>query len=363
MTEREQQIFQLIKQDPMIPQQDIADKLGISRSAVAGHIMNMTHKGIILGKGYILSESKYAVVIGGANMDILGQPQQAMHQGDSNPGVVSCSPGGVGRNIAENIARLGTEVRLISVVGNDTYGQLIIDKTRQAGVDVSPVMKLSDGTTSTYLSLLNEDGDMQVAVSDMSILDKLTIESLEPHIEVLKRAEVIVVDTNLSESVLEYIFSQFADKPIFVDTVSSTKAVKIKPYLSHIHTLKPNIKEAQSLSDLPHHDADDLETIADWFLNQGTQRIFLSLGEEGVFYKDAQGSQHFPTVSTDIKNANGAGDAFLAGLVHSYINKWSVERSSEFAMAAASVALSDVATINPNFSENAVKRVLNEAEC
>ncbi|GLQ72489.1 kinase [Vibrio sp. vnigr-6D03] len=363
MTEREQQIFQLIKQDPMIPQQSIAEKLGISRSAVAGHIMNMTNKGIILGKGYILSESQYAVVIGGANMDILGQPKHTMHQGDSNPGVVSCSPGGVGRNIAENIARLGTEVRLISVVGNDTYGQLILDKTRQAGVDVSSVLKLSDGTTSTYLSLLNEDGDMQVAVSDMSILERLTIESLEPHLETIKRAEVIVIDTNLSESLLEYIFSQFSDKPIFVDTVSSTKAVKIKPYLNQIHTLKPNIKEAQSLSDLPYHNQEDLSAIADWFLNQGTQQIFLSLGAEGVFYKDDQRTQLFPTVSNHIENANGAGDAFLAGLAHSFINKWSVEKSGEYAMAAASVALSDVATINPNFSDSAIQRVLNETEC
>lgn len=168
---------------------------------------------------------------------------------------------------------------------------------------------------------------MQVAVSDMSILERLTIESLEPHLETIKRAEVIVIDTNLSESLLEYIFSQFSDKPIFVDTVSSTKAVKIKPYLNQIHTLKPNIKEAQSLSDLPYHNQEDLSAIADWFLNQGTQQIFLSLGAEGVFYKDDQRTQLFPTVSNHIENANGAGDAFLAGLAHSFINKWSVEKA------------------------------------
>ncbi len=363
MTEREQQIFQLIKREPMIPQQNIAEKLGISRSAVAGHIMNMTNKRIILGNGYILSKSHYAVVIGGANMDILGQPKQDMHQGDSNPGVVSCSPGGVGRNIAENIARLGSEVRLISVVGDDTYGQLIIDKTRQAGVDVSSVLKLSDGTTSTYLSLLTQEGDMQVAVSDMSILERLTVESLQPHIETLKRAEVIVVDTNLSEPLLEFIFNQFSDTPIFVDTVSSTKAVKIKPYLSQIHTLKPNIQEAQSLSELPYHNSDDLSSIADWFLNQGTQRLFLSLGAEGVFYKDHHCSQLLPTMSAYIENTNGAGDAFLAGLTHCFINQWPVNKSFEYAIAAASVALSDVATINPNFSDSAIQRVLKDSKC
>ncbi len=117
------------------------------------------------------------------------------------------------------------------------------------------------------------------------------------------------------------------------------------------------------MSDLPYHNQEDLSAIADWFLNQGTQQIFLSLGAEGVFYKDDQRTQLFPTVSNHIENANGAGDAFLAGLAHSFINKWSVEKSGEYAMAAASVALSDVATINPNFSDSAIQRVLNETEC
>ena len=178
MTERELEILALLKQDPLIAQQNLADQLGISRSAVAGHIMNLTNKGVIRGKGYILAESRYAVVIGGANMDILGRPLNSLQVGDSNPGSVTCSPGGVGRNIAENLARLGSQTRLISAIGKDTYGQMIMNQCQQAGIDMKGCLQLNDANTSTYLSVLDGDSDMHVAINDMAILERLSVEVL-----------------------------------------------------------------------------------------------------------------------------------------------------------------------------------------
>jgi pseudouridine kinase len=360
MTERELQILALLKQDPQIAQQTVADLLGISRSSVAGHIMNLTNKGVILGKGYILSPDRYTVVIGGANMDILGRPFNTLHSGDSNPGVVSCSPGGVGRNIAENLARMGSDTRLISAIGKDTYGQLILQQCRQAGIDSQACLELSDANTSTYLSVLDGNGDMHVAIADMAIIERLDVDVLKSRADMIRRAELLVLDANLSEVALEYLLCNFADKPIFVDTVSCAKAHKLKPYLSSIHTLKPNLKEAQQLSGITIKDNNGLPSLANWFHDQGVKRVFLSLGSKGVFYSDQKQQALLPAICVDMINANGAGDAFLAGLAHSWIQQWPTLQSTRFAMAAAVVALSHIATINPNMSEISINRILKE---
>jgi pseudouridine kinase len=361
MTERELQILAMLKQDPQIAQQTMAEQLGISRSAIAGHIMNLTHKGAILGKGYILAPDRYTVVIGGANMDILGRPFSNLQNGDSNPGYVSCSPGGVGRNIAENLARMGSDTRLISAIGKDTYGQLILQQCRQAGIDSTACLELFDANTSTYLSVLDSNGDMHVAVADMAIIERLSVDVLKARSDMIRSAELLVIDANLSESALEYLLCNFADKPIFVDTVSCAKAHKLTPYLSGIHTLKPNLKEAQQLSGITIKDNTELPKLANWFHNQGVKRVFLSLGCEGVFYSDQKEQAFVPAMPVVMVNANGAGDAFLAGLAHSWIQQWSSIQSTRFAMAAAVVALSHIATINPNMSEISINRILKES--
>jgi pseudouridine kinase len=361
MTERELQILALLKQDPQIAQQAMADRLGISRSAIAGHIMNLTNKGAILGKGYILAADRYTVVIGGANMDILGRPFSGLQNGDSNPGHVSSSPGGVGRNIAENLARMGSDTRLISAVGKDNYGQLILQQCRDAGIDSQACLELFDANTSTYLSVLDSKGDMQVAIADMAIIERLTVDVLKTKADMIRRSELLVLDANLSGSALEYLLCNFADKPIFVDTVSCAKAHKLAPYLSGIHTLKPNLKEAQQLSGITIKDNTELPKLTDWFHHQGVQRVFLSLGSQGVFYSDQKEQAFVPTIPVDMVNANGAGDAFLAGLAHSWIQNWSTLQSTKFAMAAAVLTLSHIATINPNMSEISINRILKES--
>ena len=111
MTQRERQVLQCIESNPMISQQELADTLGITRSSAAVHISNLIKKGHIAGKGYVLRSGSYAVVIGGVNIDIGGHSFQPLIPADSNPGKISVSLGGVGRNIAHNLSLLGTDVR------------------------------------------------------------------------------------------------------------------------------------------------------------------------------------------------------------------------------------------------------------
>ncbi|MGB1238370.1 MAG: PfkB family carbohydrate kinase [Pseudomonadales bacterium] len=360
MTEREQQILNIIKSDPMISQQALADMLDISRSAVASHINNLNAKGIIKGRGYVIAEDQFCVAVGGANIDILGLPDFKTEPETSTPGKVSSSLGGVGRNIAENIARLGDRCYLIAPVGNDARGKQLIEQSTQAGILTSHMITLDGHSTSCYLSIVDEGGEMQLAVADMDILEHLTPTMLKKHLPLLHQAKLVVADTNLSPSVLHFLFEHLPEQAIFVDTVSVAKAVKILPFLSSIHTLKPNLLEAQTLAGFNIESDEKLPTLAQWFHDQGVKRIFISLGARGVYFSngETQGLVTLPPV--DICNTNGAGDAMMAALCHSYLDGKSINESAYYSLAAANSALSTPSTINPNLSVFAIEQQLKD---
>jgi pseudouridine kinase len=359
MTSREQEILALIRKDPMILQQEIARRLGISRSAVAGHIMKLTNKGIIKGRGYVVSDTPFVAVIGGANMDIHGKPARALRRHDSNPGMVHSSPGGVARNIAENLARLGADCRLISAIGNDHYGQLLLQQCRDAGIDMQHVQQIDSAQTSTYLSVLDGSGDMHVAINDMAIIEELRPERLRSQETMLKQAALIILDTNLCDDTLAWLTDTLAEKTIFVDAVSTVKAKKIKPYLAAIHTLKTSLIEAEALSGLRARTQAERRKLAAWAHGKGVSRLFITLGEDGVFYStnDAQGVEKLQREKKTMENAGGAGDAFLGGLAYAWLKDWAMLKSVRFALAAAEVTLSDRASSSSAVSLTAVNRV------
>lgn len=140
----------------------------------------------------------FVCVIGGANIDIHGKSQQPLRSNDSNPGKVRIAAGGVARNIAENLARLGADTRLISAVGDDHHGQVLMRLSRAAGINVQNVVQIPSAATSTYLSVLDDSGDMLVAINDMSIIDELTIDRLRPLQAMLKQSSLMVLDAFLA---------------------------------------------------------------------------------------------------------------------------------------------------------------------
>lgn len=360
MTEREKEVLDILKENPMISQQELADKLCITRSSIAVHITNLMKKGYIKGKGYILTKSSYITVIGGSNMDIQGVPNKSLVMYDSNPGKVDISLGGVGRNIADNICRLGIGVKLISAVGNDLYGNEILSKCKSYGIDVDDCYVSSEHSTSIYVSILNDDNDMQLAISHMDILDKLDVSYIESKHQSINDSLAIVLDTNLSEEVIDYVTSTYSHIPIFVDTVSTSKCMKIKNIVGRFNTIKLNKYEAEALCDIKINTKDDLKHCADHLINLGAKNIYITLGKDGVFCANKNESVIVSGVKIDIINATGAGDAFTAALVYGYINNLELDMCAKFAVAASIIALSHENTINPNMSVENIEKILKE---
>lgn len=360
MTEREKEVLDILKENPMISQQELADKLCITRSSVAVHITNLMKKGYIKGKGYILNKSSYITVIGGSNMDIQGVPNKSLVMHDSNPGKVDISLGGVGRNIADNICRLGIGVKLISAVGNDLYGNEILSKCKSYGIDVDDCYISSEYSTSIYVSILNNDNDMQLAISHMNILDKLDVSYIESKHQSINDSLAIVIDTNLSEEVINYITSTYSHIPIFVDTVSTSKCMKIKNIIGRFNTIKLNKYEAEALCNIKINTKFDLKNCANYLIGLGAKNIYITLGKDGVFCANEKEHVIIDGVKIDIINATGAGDAFTAALVYGYINNLQLDMCAKFAVSASIIALSHENTINPNMSVENIEKMLKE---
>lgn len=361
MTQRERQILQWIEANPMISQAELADKLGITRSSVAVHISNLMKKGYIAGKGYVLRSGSYVVVVGGVNMDIGGSSLAPLVPEDSNPGHVRMSLGGVGRNIAHNLSLLGTDVRMLTAFGDDLHGQRIAASCSELGIDVSHALHLAGENTSTYLYITNPAGEMALAVSDMSVCDRITPAYLAANLAVLQNAQVIVCDTNIPEESLRYL-AENCSAPIFCDPVSTVKAEKIRPILGKLHTLKPNRLEAELLSGVKIHSKEDVEQAAQALLSTGLRRVFISLGADGCYGATHTGSAWMENLPAHMVNTTGCGDAFMAAIVWAYLEGTELEGTMKAGLAASSIAIETNETINPALSADALKARMSQTE-
>ena len=354
MTQRERQILQLIEANPMISQQELADKLGITRSSVAVHISNLTKKGCIAGKGYVLRSGSYAVVVGGVNVDIGGHSFAPLVASDSNPGRVSMSLGGVGRNIAHNASLLGVDVRLLTAYGDDLNGERVAASCSELGIDMSCALRVPGAATSTYLYLTDEKGEMALAVSDMAVCDKITPEYLANNLTLLQNAQLIVADCNIPGESLRYL-AENVTVPLFIDPVSTVKAEKLRPILDKIHTLKPNRLEAELLSGVKIETKEDVAKAADKLMEMGVHRLFISLGGDGVLAAMGEEKLWLPNLPGNMVNTTGCGDSFTAAIVWAYLEGKDLRSTAMAGLAAGSITMESPETINPAMSADLLK--------
>lgn len=349
MTDREREILDFIRKDPLISQNDLAKELNITRSSVAVHISNLIRKGFIKGKGYVLTEGAGdIVVIGGANVDMTGHVATDVKRYDSNPGAISTTYGGVGRNIAENLARLGFDVKLITALGDDYHGERIIKYCESVGIDMSLTKKYAGERTSIYMQVLNAIGELDVAVADMQVVDKLTQEMIMHYHHYLSSAKAIVVDCNVSEGIIRHLSDVYGDK-LFIDPVSITKARKIKDALNKAYCITPNKYELDQFSE-----GDNLEEMMTDVVQKGASHVVVTQGEAGVIYYDKR--LHKQTAKKAvIENVTGAGDAFVAGLVYGFVNQASFDKCVEYGLKMAKLTVESSTTVSEKLNENSLE--------
>ncbi len=301
-----------------------------------------------------MKKSNYVAVIGASNMDIQGVPKAAFKLSDSNPGTISYSCGGVGRNISENLARMGINVRFFSVIGDDANGQTILNVSKEAGMDVNHVQIVQKAITPTYLSILDSSNNMIAAISDMHLCDLIDISYLRSNHDSLENAELLVLDANLPQDSIDYLFDTYSHKPIFFDTVSTAKANKIKKHLSNVHTLKPNLLEAQLLTGFSLAVEADVKQAGNFFISLGVKQIIISMEADGVYGQRSNEAILIKNVNTTVKSATGAGDAFMAGLAYSFLAAWPLKKTIGFAQTTALLTLQHDQSVNPDLNTDLI---------
>jgi pseudouridine kinase len=291
----------------------------------------------------------YTAVVGAVNMDIGGHSFAPLLRRDSNPGSVSLSLGGVGRNIAHNLRLLGVPVQFVTALGEDLYARQVRESCGQLNIGLDGSVTVPGGKTSTYLFICGPDGDMELALSDTDIAGSLTPDFLATRLTLLNRAAAVVFDSNLPPESIAWL-GDHVTAPLLADPVSAAKAPKLLPVLHRLHTFKPNLVEAERLTGHA-----DPERAAEALLRAGVRRVFLSLGADGIYAAEAGRAVHLPCFPSTVKNATGGGDAGMAALVWAYLEGLNLEQSARAALAAGAIAVESEETISPLMGKEALR--------
>lgn len=362
LTDRERQIVEIIHHDPLVGASAIAEKLGSTRSAVLVHLSNLGKKGFLLGRGYILREERMVLVIGGSTLDLKCRSAAALKLGTSNPGTTSRSAGGVGRNIADNLARLGTNTTLVTAIGQDAGGELLMQESRSAGVHLSHVIKGTE-PTGRYTAVLDSSGEMVVAIADMTAMEALRPEHLLPARDLMRQASMVILDGNLPPEALRFALESAASAAVKVllDPVSTPKAARLAPLLGDqrpVHTLTPNRSELEAISGQSLENEASILRAAAALHERGVEQVWVRMGEGGSLLstrKDGAPEQSFlpatPYVAPEeVQDVTGAGDAALAAFAHALLQGFDPRQAARFGHAAAALTIRSPNTVRSDMS-------------
>jgi pseudouridine kinase len=294
------------------------------------------------------------LVIGAAGIDIKGIPYSAPLWKASTPGIVRRSFGGVARNIAENLARLEMNVTLLTVIGEDVLGEAVLNHCRQSGMNMDYVKRDASHNTGSYVSVMDETGDLTIAVSDYEIMETLDIAYLESQRDLFAEAEMIALDLNMTEEALAKIFdlADDYDVPIVADPTSPARAGKLRPFLDQLYVVAPNAAETTSLCDLefPAHDHGTAVEAARHLIKLGAEIAIVTLGDQGLAYADANSKGHIPSTKTQIVDSTGAGDALTAGVMFGLLNDLPLDEAMRLGVTAAVITLRSPETVCPDLT-------------
>jgi pseudouridine kinase len=300
------------------------------------------------------------VVIGGANVDLKARSSARATSKTSNPGHGSTTPGGVGRNIAENIARLGDRVHLISAVGRDPMGDSLLDHTAGAGVRVEHVVR-TERPTGTYTAVLDVDGELIVAIADMEATTELGPEQLNSARDIIATAGVLVVDGNLSLDTLNHALDLSAGVRTIFEPVSVPKAAGLKDAIdARVYAVTPNRDELAALTDLPTRTDRQTRAAALALHGRGVELVWIRLGERGSMLSTTDDIIEIPATPTTVEDVTGAGDSMLGAFCHVLLQGGSPEDAARFGHAAAALTIASPHTVRPDLTPRLVRAALDQ---
>lgn len=293
------------------------------------------------------------LVIGAANLDIKGRLFSPAVASSSNSCAIRTSFGGVARNIADNLARLGVPVTLLTAVGNDFAGQNILDSADDIGVDVSRALVIEGEPTGTYLAALDQAGDLILGLDDLRVLRHITPDYLRLNRDAFRECSIVALDMNLTDDAMlaAIHLAREYGKPVCVDPTSTPRARNLRPYLHLLDVITPNIAEAEALLGCdPIQDSDQALLAARKLVSLGVPRVVITQAERGACYATADESGQFPALKCAIVDTTGAGDALTALVIFGMREGFGMAESLQLGLRAAALTLQSPETVAPELS-------------
>ena len=350
LSEQERAVLDRIASDPYAGQQEIADSLSLARPTIATYIAQLTRKGYLLGRAYVLAGSNRIVCLGGATVDRKYHTMQPLQRGTSNPARSRRSFGGVARNVAETLSRLDVPSTLVSVVGDDENGRSLIRHLQTTGVDTTRLMTASGHTTAEYTALLGPDNDLAFGIADMDILETITIEDVQRAWPVLASASWVFADCNLPQPVLSWLIARRggARFQLAIDAVSSLKVMRLQGSLRGIDLLFLNVQEAAALLDAS--PGAPPSVLANELRATGIGSVALSLGSDGLLLAQDESMVEMPGLSARVVDVTGAGDALIAGTLSQLIKGEPLVGACRIGMLAAVLTIESEDSVSLSMS-------------
>jgi pseudouridine kinase len=322
MTEhpKKQQLLELIRANPFISQQELATALGLSRPAVANYIAGLIRERKLLGRAYVLPDRRPVTCIGAANLDRKLRSLAGIAMHTSNPASQSESFGGVARNIAENLARLGAPVALLTATGKDSSGAALLAHAQSLGIDTGGTLQLAEVASGTYTAVLDQDGEMVVALADMALYDRLDAAFVAASQARIATSALVVADLNLPLDAVDAVVAEArrAEVPLVLVAVSEPKMARLPRELSGVRLLILNRGELAARVGRELKSETDLDAAVAEVRAQGARDLIVTRGAEGVLYtRGGAGEDQIVRLyasGTEVVDVTGAGDAFAAAV-------------------------------------------------
>ena len=283
------------------------------------------------------------VVIGAVFVDIKGYPQGAFIPTGRNAGAVEQIHGGVGRNVAEDIANCELRPTLVSLVDESGDGMDVIRKLKNHKVNTKYIRQTRDGM-GTWLAVFDNDGDVAASISKRPDLMPLVDVLDQQGDEIFSGADSIIVEIDLDKEIIKRVFklAMKYNKKVYAVVGNMSIALERRDFLKHTDCFVCNRQEAGMLffEDYSETTAEEMvEIIAARSRAAQIPAIIVTMGGDGAVYANLEGEQGFcPARKVEVKDTTGAGDSFCAGAAIGLTYGKTMAESCEIgAMLAASV--------------------------
>jgi pseudouridine kinase len=287
--------------------------------------------------------------LGGAVIDRKLIAPEPFRLGSSNPVRERVSHGGVARNVAETLARLGQTVRFVSCVGDDAGGQGLCAHLAALGVDIAGVRRVGGAATASYTALIGPDGALLVAAAEMAVLDQVYGSVVEAAVAGLGQGDLLFADCNAPADTLAGLAARAraSGLRLALDAISTVKARRLPADLSGVACLFLNHDEAAAALDAPA--IAPSEAVAA-LRARGAERVVLTVGADGALACERERLVMIPSVATAIVDVTGAGDALIAGALTGLAKGAALADAVAFGATLAARVLARLDSVDPTLS-------------